>query len=158
MKRNLRRRGFTLLELIIGMVLLAVIAGMGAPRLSASLRHRTTQSAADQFVTAYTLARATAVRYDRVAQLHIDAAGTRFWVDADTSAANLGQRSTIWYVRNLATTGMTMSSTRALLCFDARGIAYTASGGCEPGDARVIFSLSDRADTVNTTALGKLLR
>ena len=57
------RRGFTLLEIVITMSLLSVIAAMGAPRLSAALRRRTTQTAIDQFATAHSLARTTAVRY-----------------------------------------------------------------------------------------------
>jgi len=50
-----------------------------------------------------------------------------------------------------------MTSSRALLCFDARGIATTV-GSCEPGDAQVVFTDGTMADTVNTTALGKVLR
>jgi prepilin-type N-terminal cleavage/methylation domain-containing protein len=152
-----RRSGFTLLEVIIVMFLAAVVAGMGAPRLSAALRRRTTSIAADQFTAAHSLAKATAVRYGRGSELHLDPAAKRIWVDADTSADGIGQRATIWYVRDLSEAGLTMSSTRLLLCFDARGIASTA-GSCEPGDATVIFSESDQADTVTTTALGKLLR
>ena len=131
-----RQRGFTLLEIIITLFLLAIIAAMGAPRLSAALRRRTTQTAADQFVTAHSLARATAVRYGRVAQLHIDPTTTRFWVDVDTSANGVGQRATIWYERKLAQPGLAMSSNRGLLCFDARGLPLVL-GACESGDATV---------------------
>jgi len=152
-----RQRGFTLLEIIITLFLLAIIAAMGAPRLSAALRRRTTQTAADQFVTAHSLARATAVRYGRVAQLHIDPTTTRFWVDVDTSANGVGQRATIWYERKLAQPGLAMSSNRGLLCFDARGLPLVL-GACESGDATVIFTAIDRADTVKTAALGKILR
>ena len=156
MKRN-RRSGFTLLETIIVMSVLAVVAAMGAPKLSAALRSRTTAAAADQFVTAHSLARATAVRYGRIAQLHIDAPNSRFWVDVDTSANMIGQRATIWYVRDMTESGLSMSSTRSLLCFDARGIASIA-GTCQAGDVKVVFSATGKADTVNTTVLGKVLR
>ncbi|HJQ10568.1 MAG TPA: GspH/FimT family pseudopilin [Gemmatimonadaceae bacterium] len=152
-----RRRGFTLLEVIIVLALLAVVAAMGTPRLSAALRRRTTQMAADQFATAHSLARATAVRYGRVAQLHIDAPTKRFWVDVDTSANGIGQRATIWYTRDLTSTGVVMQSNRSLLCFDARGLPLVL-GACESGDATVSFTLLDRADTVRTAALGKILR
>ena len=152
-----RRRGFTLLETIIALALLAVVAAMGAPELSSELRRRTTQLAVDQLAQAHSLARATAVRYGRVAQLHIDASTTRFWVDVDTSANGVGQRATIWYVRNLAQTGLVMTSNRSLLCFDARGLPLVG-GACESGDATVIFTALDRADTLRTAALGKILR
>ena len=152
-----RRRGFTLLEVIIVLFVLAIVAAMGAPRLSAALRRRTTQTAAEQFVTAHSLARGTAVRYGRVAQLHIDAAATRFWVDVDTSATGVGQRATIWYMRTLAQPNLVMSSNRTLLCFDARGLPLVL-GSCESGDATVIFTAINRANTVRTTLLGKVLR
>lgn len=152
-----RRRGFTLLEVIIVLALLAVVAAMGAPKLSAELRRRTTQLAVDQLATGHSLARATAVRYGRVAQLHIDAANTKFWVDVDTSANGVGQRATVWYARNLAQSGLVMSSNRSLLCFDARGLPLVL-GACESGDATVIFTALDRADTLRTAALGKILR
>lgn len=157
MSKHFSRRGFTLVEVIITLGLLAVIAAMGAPRLSAALRRRTTQMAADQFATAHSLARATAVRYGRVAQLHIDAPTKRFWVDVDTSANRVGQRATIWYTRDLTQTGVAMSSNRGLLCFDARGLPLVL-GACESGDAIVSFTLLDRADTVRTAVLGKILR
>jgi prepilin-type N-terminal cleavage/methylation domain-containing protein len=151
-----RRRGFTLLEVIIVLALLAVVAAMGAPRLQASLRRRTTQTAVDQLATAHSLARATAVRYGRVAQLHIDAGAKKFWVDVDTSANGVGQRATIWYTRDLS--GLTaMSSTRSTLCFDARGLPLVL-GACEAGDATVIFTAQEKADTLRTAALGKILR
>ena len=150
-------RGFTLLEVIITVFLLAIIAAIGTPKLSAALRRRVTQSAADQFVTAQSLARATALRYGRVAQLHIDPSTTRFWVDVDTSANGVGQRATIWYVRNLARPGLVMSSNRSLLCYDARGLPLVL-GACESGDATVIFTATDKADTVRTAVLGKVVR
>lgn len=152
-----RRRGFTLLEVIIVLALLAVVAAMGAPKLSAELRRRTTQTAIDQLATAHSLARATAIRYGRVAQLHIDASNTKFWVDVDTSANGIGQRATVWYARNLAQSGLVMTSNRSLLCFDSRGLPLVV-GACESGDAQVIFKALDRADTLRTAALGKILR
>ncbi len=152
-----RRRGFTIIETITVLTVVAIVAVTGGPQLSAALQRRTTSSAADQFVIAHSLSRSTAVRYARVAQLHIDAPGNRYWVDVDTSANGIGQRATIAYVRDASGNGLTMTSTRALLCFDASGMAST-SGSCEPGDANVIFSDGAMADTVVTTALGKAIR
>jgi len=152
-----KRRGFTLIETIIVLTIVTVVAAVGGPKLSAALQRRTSSSAADQFVVTHSLARSTALRFARVAQLHIDAPGKRFWVDVDTSANGIGQRATIANVRDVTSPGLTMSSNRSLLCFDARGIASTA-GSCEPGDAKVIFAEGATADTIVTTALGKVLR
>ena len=152
-----KRRGFTLLETIITMSILAVVAAIGAPSLSSALRHRTTGSAADQFVSTHALARATAIRYGRVAQLHIDATNRRFWVDVDTSGAGIGQRAVVWNIRDLSDSGLTMTSDRGLLCFDAWGLPSTV-GSCEPGNVTVVFADAEKADTVRTAALGKVLR
>jgi prepilin-type N-terminal cleavage/methylation domain-containing protein len=152
-----QQRGFTLIEVIVALALMAIVAAIGGPRLVAALQRRTTASAADQFVLTHFLARSTALRYGRVSQLHIDTAGKRFWIDIDTSANGVGQRAIIANVRDVSGDGVNMTSTRALICFDARGIAVT-SGPCESGDAMVIFSNGATADTVATTTLGKVLR
>ena len=152
-----QRRGFSIIETLMVLTLVAIVAATGGPQLSAALHRRTTSSAADQFVLTHSLSRSTALRYGRVAQLHIDASARRFWVDVDTSANGIGQRATIANVRDVSASGLTMTSTRTLLCFDPRGIAST-SGSCEAGDAKVIFSDGATADTVTTTILGKVLR
>jgi len=151
------RRGFTMIEAVMVMSVLGIVAAIGGPKISAALQRRTTASAADQFILTHSLTRSTALRYGRVAQLHVDATGQRFWVDVDTSANGIGQRAIIANVRYVNDNGLHMTTNRALLCFDARGIASTA-GSCESGDAKVIFSNGVMADTVATTILGKVLR
>ena len=152
-----QRQGFTMIEAILVLSVMWIVAAMGAPKLSAALQRRTTASAADQFVLTHSLTRSTALRFGRVAQLHVDAAAQSFWVDVDTSANGIGQRATIANVRYMNDTGLRMTSNRELLCFDARGIASTV-GSCESGDAKVIFSDGAMSDTVTTTILGKVLR
>jgi prepilin-type N-terminal cleavage/methylation domain-containing protein len=154
---QMNRRGFTMVEAIMVVLIIGIVAAIGGPQVFSALQRRTTSSAADQFVVAHSLTRSTAIRYGRVAQLHIDAPGQRFWVDVDTSANGIGQRATIANIRYVSDVGLQMGSNRSLLCFDARGIASTA-GSCESGDAQVIFSDGVMADTVTTTVLGKLLR
>ena len=154
---QMNRQGFTMIESIMVASIIGVVAAIGGPKIASALQRRTTASAADQFVVAHSLTRSTALRYGRIAQLHVDATGQRFWVDVDTSANGIGQRATIANIRYVNDVGLQMASDRALLCFDARGIASTA-GSCESGDAKVIFSDGVMADTVSTTILGKVLR
>ena len=153
----INRRGISMIEVIMVMSVIGIVAAMGGPKISAALQRRTTASAADQFVLTHSLARSTALRYGRVAQLHVDATGQRFWIDVDTSANGIGQRAIIANVRYVDDNGLHMTTNRGLLCFDARGIASTV-GSCESGDANVIFSDGVMADTVVTTLLGKVLR
>ncbi len=104
---------------------------------------------------AHSLARSTALQYGRVAELHIDAAYARFWVEVDTNST--GVSDTVGPLHDLGGGQLTMTSNRSLLCFDARGMA-TARDACDPGDATITFSLQGRGDTVTITALGKVLR
>ena len=151
------RRGVTVIELVMVLSVIGIVAATGGPRISAAIERRNTASVADQFVLTHSLTRSTALRYGRVAQLHIDAPNRKFWIDVDTSANGMGQRATIAYVRDVSGNGLEMTSTRTLLCFDARGLVSTL-GSCEPGDATVKFTDGVMADSVLTTALGKVLR
>lgn len=154
MKKLVKRRGFTLLEVILTTTIITVVAAIGGPPLVHTFRQRVTQGAAQRFVGAHMLARSTAVRYGRVAELHIDPSGARFWVEVDTSRVG-GLSDTVGYVHNIDR--ITMTSTRSLICFDGRGLA-TTRGACESADITITFEMSGRADTVRTTALGKVLR
>jgi prepilin-type N-terminal cleavage/methylation domain-containing protein len=152
-----QRAGFTMIEIVMVLSIIGILAATGGPKVAAALQRRTTASAADQFVVAHSLTRSTALRFGRIAQLHIDAPGQRFWVDVDTSANGTGLRATISNIRYTTDDGMSMTADRSLLCFDPRGIASTL-GSCEAGNAQVIFSDGAMADTVTTTSLGKVLR
>jgi len=154
---QIQRRGFTMIEAIMVVSVIGIVAAIGGPRVSLVLQRRSTSSGADQFVVTHSLTRSTALRYGRVAQLHIDQPGQRYWIDVDTSANGIGQRAIVANVRYPTENGLQMTSNRALVCFDARGIASTL-GSCEAGAANVIFSDGVMADTVVTTILGKVLR
>jgi type II secretory pathway pseudopilin PulG len=150
------RAGFTILEAVLGVVVLGILLALAVPRIDTGLRRARLQSASAELATAHFLARTAAMRYGRPAQLHIDAANARFWVQVDTSIAG-GTSDTVGFVHRLSDAGITVTSTRAILCFDRRGLPYT-TGTCEAPDATVTFSLSGRTDTVRTTIIGKLVR
>ena len=149
-----RDKGFSLIEMSIVLALIGVLVGIIMPSLAASLPQRATQAAVDRLTMAHALARATAVRFGRVAELHIDAANVRFWVEVDTSGTEI--RDTVGLMNDLAEQ-VTMSSNRSLLCFDSRGLTTTRDT-CESGDALVQFSKSGRTEAFQTTVLGEVLR
>ena len=150
-----RRAGFTLTQLAIAMGLVGLLMLIAIPKLMPAFRQRTVTIAADQFVVAHSLARSTGIRYGRVARLNLTPSLVRFWVDVDTSGT--GVRQIIGTVQTLSTPGLTMTATRTLLCFDARGMA-TSRGGCTGGADTVTFTLDDRSATLIITSLGKVLR
>ncbi len=152
--QNLKNKGFTLIEMLIVLTLMGVILAVSMPSMVTAYRQRATRGAVDRLAMAHGLARATAVRFGRVAELHIDAANARFWVEVDTSGT--GIKDTVGLMNDLAGQ-VAMTSTRSLLCFDLRGLT-TTRGACEAGDALVQFSFAGRTDTLQTTGLGKVLR
>ncbi len=151
---DLRSKGFSLLELMIVLTLVGVMVSIVGPSLSDAFQQRATQGAVDRLTTAHALTRATATRFGRVAELHIDSVNVRFWIEVDTSGT--GIRDTVGLVYDLAEQ-VTMSSDRSLLCFDSRGLVTTRNT-CESGNALVQFSFENRTDTFQTTVWGKVLR
>ena len=147
--------GFTFIELLSVLVVIGLILIIALPKLNEAFRQRSVVTAADRLVLAHSLARSTALRYGRVAQLHIDPTKTQFWVDVDTSGT--GQRQIIGGVQTLSSGGLTFTATRTLLCFDARGLPTTRTG-CTAGGDTVVFTLSGRTSSVVVTSLGKVLR
>jgi type II secretion system protein H len=151
-----RNKGFSLIELVVVIVVVGVVLTIGVPTMAKSYPQRAVRLAGDRFVSAHGLAQAAAVRHGRVAELHVDAPGARFWVQVDTSYSG-GAKDTVGLIHWVGEGGLAMTSNRALLCFDSRGLA-TDRGPCETGDATLTFSLSGRTHTVTTTALGKVIR
>ena len=148
-------RGISLTEALIGLVVVGVLLAVALPKLIPVFRQGTVGTTADRVVLAHSLARATAVRYGRVARLNLDPSLGRFWVDVDTSGTGL--RQLIGSMQYLSTTGLTMTASRTMLCFDARGFA-TTRGGCAGADATVTIALGTRSTTLTITSLGRVVR
>jgi Tfp pilus assembly protein FimT len=149
--------GITFMELLAVCVVISLLMMIIIPRIDLALRAGRRHAAAAQFTTAHAMARATAVRYSRASELHIDPDNGWFYVVVDTTLAGTGPKDTVGAIHRVGASDLTMTSTRTLLCFDRRGLAST-TGACQAGDATVTFVSDGKADTVLTTTLGKILR
>jgi type IV fimbrial biogenesis protein FimT len=150
-----RSQGFTVVELMIVLLLVGMITTLTLPKLRTSMRVRAVRAAGNELVLAHSAARSAALRFGRASQLHIDVPTARFWVDVDTSGT--GVRDTVGFIHTLSDRGVQLASSRAVLCFDARGLAAT-NVTCSANDALIVLSSQSYADTVRTTTLGKVLR
>lgn len=152
-------RGFTLLELVMVMLVIGVLLGLTLPFASGLAGRFKVGSARDVFVNTYARARAAAVQFGREGRLHIRADQGEFWVEVDTGVPGAMAADTIGLVMNVRRDygGVTMFSPRQQLCFDSRGLAYSG-GACEPHDAIIVFSRMDRADTVQLSLGGTVVR
>ncbi len=151
--------GFTLIELLIVITIIGAITAISLPQMVNMFQDRAVPNAADQFVATHGFARSTAIRFGRLAELHIDVGNNRYWVEIDTSGT--GNRMMAGGYRYVSD-NVAMTSDRTLVCFDQRGLpsarTTTAGSACQTADLTAIFSLGSRVDTIQATVLGKVLR
>jgi type II secretory pathway pseudopilin PulG len=149
------RVGFSLLEALAVIVIIGAVSAIAIPKLRDLLDARQAGAAADSFVRAHEMARITAVRFGRDAMLHIDTAAVMYWVTADTNG--LGHPATIGVKVSYKSAGVALASPDTLLCFDMRGLR-SSRGTCQSGSTYVAFTRFKHSDTLQITALGKVLR
>ena len=159
-RRMERSRGVTILELAIVLLVVGVILGISIPLASSLAGRFKVGSARDVFVNSYARARATAVQYGRVARLHIDALDREVWVEVDTGVVGATAPDTIGIVLNLYKEygGVTMFSTRQVLCFDSRGLPFVGDPQCETHDASIVFERANKSDTVELSLGGTVFK
>ena len=78
-----KRHGFTLIELIIVMALIAIMAGLGYPTLQKQLVRVRTMTSARQITATFQRARLEAIRRNTPGTVEIDIAGRRVVADVD---------------------------------------------------------------------------
>src|ERR1041385_6384270 len=79
------RAGFTIAEVTLIIVVLAVLFALLLPRMNAFLRRGHLRSAMAELTEVHDLARASATRLGRPVELHLDAVRGTFWVESGTS-------------------------------------------------------------------------
>lgn len=147
--------GLTLVEMLISIVLLSVVFAVATPLVADRSRQSAARAGADEFVFAHAHARATAVKYGRHSELHLEPSTGRFWIAVDTSGT--GGRDTVGFVHDLGETGVAVVANQNLLCFDARGVA-SGRGACADGMAIIVFTAGRYSDTLMVTAAGIVVR
>ena len=146
-----RQHAFSLIELMIAVLIVAVMLTVGTSSLMALRRNASSRGALDQYVALHANARATAVRMGRTARLRADPAARRIWVDVPGTTFT----GTATYFQD----GVRFTTDRTILCFDARGLAIKIDAlTCEPPNATVVFSHANRSDTLRITMLGRVMR
>ena len=142
---------------MIVLTLVAIFVAVMAPLVASANARNSVQHAANRFIGKHSLARTLAIRHGAVSELHVDVAAGKVWVQVDTSSAGSGAVDTVGLVLDLSAEKVSVASDETLFCFDARGLAAMAPGCPASGDATLVFSRDDWADTVATSALGMIL-
>ena len=142
------RRGFSLVELLVVVIIIGAIAAMFFPRIGPALQHQNVHAARAVITTLHARARATAVQRARTVSLvHEGAAVLLVSRHPVTGAVD-----TIDWQDLTARYGVALAFTRDTLQFDPRGI------GMELGSTTIIVSRAAYADTIVVTAVGGILR
>jgi prepilin-type N-terminal cleavage/methylation domain-containing protein len=135
-------RGFTIVELVVGIVLLGIVLAVAASRFSEYRDRMAVQSAAADIGAALAYARQTAVTRRSPVTASLDSAGGRILLY--TGGGQFG-------VRQLRTTyGVSLSGNRDSVTYDARGIGFGAS------NLTIVIRKGVAADSVVVSRLGRV--
>ena len=90
-----RQRGMSLIELMIGLALAALLLTLGLPSFTTAIRNREIRSAADAVQNGLQLARVEAVRRNRTVKFTLQAATGAWLVGCDPEDANVVDGETV---------------------------------------------------------------
>ncbi len=154
------RRGFTLLEAVLVVVVLGLLRGIATPYLIEAHARAQLSAARTAFTASHGLARQVAEQYGRISKLHIDPIENSFWVTVDTTALPWGGtgEDTVEEVVHVGEVfaGVRIEANRGLLCYDPRGLG-TAIEECELPNATIVLQSRSYTDSLTISRAGRLL-
>jgi type IV fimbrial biogenesis protein FimT len=124
-----RQNGFTLIELMVAIAVLAILLAIGLPSFQGTLRSSRVTGTSNELLTALTLARSEAIRSTRGAGLCASANGTAcggtwndgwlVWVDTNANGGLDANENVVRFTQGRGK--MNLVGTAQTLAFDARG-------------------------------------
>lgn len=136
------RRGTTLVELMMVLVLMSMGLALATPRFSAMRDRASVSSATAELVATLATARSTAIARGGEVAAHVDDGRGELWLVAGGD--------TVQFRPLAATHGVTLSATRDIVTYGPTGRGAGAS------NSRVIVRRGAAADTVLVSRLGRV--
>jgi prepilin-type N-terminal cleavage/methylation domain-containing protein len=149
------RRGFTLVELLVTLGVVAVLMAIGFPKVREALVKSQVRAARSSVMTLYNSARARAVRDGRSMTLHFNTTST--WVTGQPRRVDASSQpctcDTVGVVQNLATIyGVALNATPASFRVDARGLGVQAF----TSGTQVIITRGSARDSILISGYGRV--
>ena len=152
----MRRRGFTMLELMIVIVIVGVLALVGFPKIKDAIQKTNVRSARVATSTYVATARAAAIQRGCRGVVHFSASTGAVWVTVcpRMTTSGSGTIDTIGIVSQLGTLyNITLSETQDSVQFDPRGLRLNNTS------TTVWFAAtSGEQDSILINQLGKVVR
>lgn len=129
--QQIRAKGFTLVELMITVVLLAIMAALAFPSFTSTIRSNRVATATNELLSSVALARTEAIRSRQRASICTTTDGTAcggdwnngwlVWIDVDGNKAVNGTEAVIRYVQAHPQLNVIGPDPTEPLAFDGRG-------------------------------------
>jgi len=143
----MNRRGFTLIELVIVIVIMGAMAAFAFPRIGDGITRQSVRSARTMFIAVHARARATAIQRGAQTQMIVNN-GT---LEVRSINPVSGAAQTVGRIEDLgARYGVTVQPTNLTLTFDPRGI------GMETSQTTVAITKSTFGASVVISPVGRI--
>jgi type IV fimbrial biogenesis protein FimT len=141
--------GFTAIELIVVLTLMAIVTSLAAPAMGAYTNRHKTQRALDRLTGDIAMARMLAVRSGNRAVVHVNSANSyRIWVEG--TPADTVRRVSL--ANDYTGVALQAPTADGRLVFNSRGLLLT------PGTGVLTAQLGTARDTIRITAAGRVYR
>ncbi|HEY6808814.1 MAG TPA: GspH/FimT family pseudopilin [Gemmatimonadales bacterium] len=148
----MRRAGFTIVEVLIVLIIMALVAAMALPKLTTSAQKSNVRSSRVELSTLVAKARSAAVQRGCVDTLHVTTgSAATAWVTACKAAGSGTALDTIGGMDLVGKRmGVSLATSTTNYVFDPRGLLVGGSGGT------IVITGSGFTDSVVINAIGKV--
>lgn len=149
-----RRKGFTLIETLLVIVIVSILVLIGYPKFSSAMVKTNVRGARTTLANMFSKARAAATQSNRKTRLVLS--GNQVWIVASPRLSGAGTFDTIGVVENLNTLyGVTVTSSPAVdsVKFDSRGLA-----GGFGATSTLKVAKSGHTDSIVVDGLGRVVK